>query len=232
MSSAARSCGNAHAKSDGPSRRARSLGKRLFAVLALGTGLALAAPGSPPPGVTDPYQLAEIAGQRHGLPPMLMSALVYHESRGNAQAVSRAGAIGLAQLMPGTAASLGVNPRDPWQNVWGGAKYLAAQLRTFGRLDLALAAYNAGPGAVQRHGGIPPFNETQNYVRLVSSTYTAWSGTGGTTVHTASLRSGAPQPGAAPLAARTGANPGLTPMLVPVTPTLAPDWYFRAPGTP
>lgn len=211
--------------------------KRAFAVLTLGTGLAIAAPGSPPPGITDPYQLAEIAGQRHGLPPMLMSALVYHESRGNQSAVSRAGAIGLAQLMPGTAASLGVNPRDPWQNVWGGAKYLAQQLRTFGRLDLALAAYNAGPGAVQRFGGIPPYTETQNYVRLVSGTFTAWSGPASPSVNTASVRTGTPQTGAAPLATRSGAAPGgpsLTPLLVPSTPTLAPDWYFRAPlgGSP
>lgn len=83
------------------------------------------------------------------------------------RAVSPKGAIGLAQLMPATARMLGVDPWDPVQNLEGGARYLAAQYRRFGSWRLALAAYNAGPAAVARHGGVPPYRETRAYIAHV-----------------------------------------------------------------
>jgi soluble lytic murein transglycosylase-like protein len=109
------------------------------------------------------------AAESASLPDSLLRAVVEVESGGNSQAVSPAGAQGLMQLMPGTAAELGVtNPFDPKQNLEGGARYLAQQLERFdGDLRLALAAYNAGPGAVKRHGGVPPYPETQRYVESV-----------------------------------------------------------------
>lgn len=111
--------------------------------------------------------LARNAARRHNVPEDLFLRLVQQESGWNAQALSQKGAIGLAQLMPETAALLGVNPRDPEQNLEGGARYLAMQFRTFGSWRLALAAYNAGPQAVEKHGGVPPFDETRNYVRAI-----------------------------------------------------------------
>ena len=94
----------------------------------------------------------------------LFQALVWQESRFNPHAVSHKGAIGYAQLMPGTAAKLGVNPHDPMQNLDGGARYLLLQLQVFRSPLLALAAYNAGPGAVERYRGVPPYRETRDYV--------------------------------------------------------------------
>lgn len=110
----------------------------------------------------------EIAGN-YGLDPALFESLVEQESAFNPMAVSRAGAKGLTQLMPATAKMLGVtDPLDPIQNLDGGAKYLSQMLKQFGGDEkLALAAYNAGPGAVKKHGGIPPYNETQNYVAKI-----------------------------------------------------------------
>lgn len=102
---------------------------------------------------------------------ILFQSLIKQESRFNNAAVSHVGARGFCQLMPGTAADLGVDPRDPWQNLDGGARYIATQLNTFGRIDHALAAYNAGPGNVNKYGGIPPFEETQNYVRRIRGYY-------------------------------------------------------------
>lgn len=108
--------------------------------------------------------------ERQGVNPDLVRAVVRQESGGRPDAVSSAGAIGLMQLMPGTARELGVNPHDPAQNLAGGVRYLKEMAARFGNLDEALAAYNAGPGAVQRFGGIPPYRETQDYVRRIRRT--------------------------------------------------------------
>lgn len=115
-------------------------------------------------------ELARAAARRHNIPEDLFLRLVNQESRWNPNAVSHKGAIGLAQLMPGTAQMLRVDPNDPRQNLDGGARYLRMMFDKFGNWQLALAAYNAGPGAVQQHGGIPPFAETQNYVRVILGT--------------------------------------------------------------
>ena len=112
-------------------------------------------------------EMAREAARRHGVPEDLFLRLVQQESGWNPNARSHKGAMGLAQLMPGTAEYLGVDPNDPRQNLEGGARYLAEQYRTFGSWRLALAAYNAGPEAVRRHGGVPPYNETTNYVRVI-----------------------------------------------------------------
>lgn len=107
----------------------------------------------------------EQAAAAAGLDPQLVAAVAWVESGFNPGAVSRAGALGLMQLMPATARGLGVDPLDPAQNLAGGARYLAAQLERFGgRLEVALAAYNAGPAAAARAGGIPPNGETPTFV--------------------------------------------------------------------
>ncbi|KAA0228740.1 lytic transglycosylase domain-containing protein [Fimbriimonadia bacterium ATM] len=112
--------------------------------------------------------LADQAADEAGIDRDLFAALITAESAWNPNAVSPAGAKGLTQLMPGTALSLGVSdPFDPMQNLRGGAKYLRQQIERFGSVELALAAYNAGPGAVKKYGGIPPFPETQNYVKKI-----------------------------------------------------------------
>lgn len=112
-------------------------------------------------------QMARAAARRYGVPEDLFLRLVHTESRFRPTAKSSKGAIGLAQLMPGTARLMGVNPHDPGQNLDGGAKYLSQQYRKFGDWRLALAAYNAGPGAVERYKGVPPYRETQLYVRAI-----------------------------------------------------------------
>ncbi|GLT09808.1 transglycosylase SLT domain-containing protein [Sulfitobacter sp. PR48] len=111
--------------------------------------------------------IAREAATRHGVPVDLFLRLVQQESGWNHQAVSHKGALGLAQLMPGTAARLRVDPSDPAQNLEGGARYLKQQYSTFGDWRLALAAYNAGPAAVQKYGGVPPYAETRNYVKVI-----------------------------------------------------------------
>ena len=110
---------------------------------------------------------AKAMARKHGVPEDLFLRLVQQESGWNPSARSHKGARGLAQLMPGTAAKLGVDASDPVQNLEGGARYLRMMYNTFGSWRLALAAYNAGPGAVAKYGGVPPYRETRNYVRII-----------------------------------------------------------------
>jgi soluble lytic murein transglycosylase-like protein len=109
------------------------------------------------------------AGNRYGVDPSILAAVANQESGFDSGAVSQAGAQGLMQFMPATARGLGVNPLDPASAVNGAARYLSSLTNQFGSTQLALAAYNAGPGTVSRYGGVPPYPETQNYVRAVMS---------------------------------------------------------------
>ncbi len=121
--------------------------------------------------------LFEAAGARYGVDPALLQAVAWTESAFQPDVVSHAGAIGLMQIMPGTAEGLGVDPRDPVQAIDGGARYLRDALNQFGGdVRLALAAYNAGPGAVASHGGIPPYPETIAYVTSVMDRYESLRG--------------------------------------------------------
>lgn len=123
-------------------------------------------------GTPSPFDgLILAAAQKHGIDPALLKGLIRAESNFDPNASSPAGAAGLVQLMPGTAASLGVTDRlDPAQSIDGGARYLRQQLDAFGGdVTKALAAYNAGPGAVQRYNGVPPYAETQAYVQKVQA---------------------------------------------------------------
>jgi len=117
------------------------------------------------------YQnLINAASQKYALSPQLLEAVIDAESQYNPKALSCKGAQGLMQLMPQTAWQLGVsNPFDPEQNIDAGARYLKLMLDKFGALELALAAYNAGPAAVERYGGIPPYQETKEYVKKICS---------------------------------------------------------------
>lgn len=113
--------------------------------------------------------------QKYNVDPALVAATIHQESGWCQNAISPVGAIGLMQLMPLTAVGLGVNPLDANQNIKGGTKYTSQNLKMFNNnLDSAIAAYNAGPGAVQKYGGVPPYSETQNYVKLVKSLYTQY----------------------------------------------------------
>lgn len=131
------------------------------------------------PAAAQPYAgaIAQAAADA-GVDPALLSSVAWTESGFRADARSGAGALGLMQLMPATAAGMGVDPLDPAQALAGGARYLRTQLDRFGgRTDLALAAYNAGPTAVRRAGGIPPYPETQAYVSRVLDRYRQLGGT-------------------------------------------------------
>lgn len=151
--------------------------------------------------------LISAAAQRHGIDPALLKGLIRAESNFNPKAGSPAGAQGLTQLMPGTARSLGVtDPFDPAQSIEGGAKYLKQMLDKFdGDQRLALAAYNAGPGAVARFGGVPPYAETQAYVKKVAAYADEFRGAGGV--------------GAAPSAGTPAASP--SPVATPPVPASA-----------
>lgn len=118
-------------------------------------------------------ELIDSNADNFGVDPKLVKAVMRTESCFDARAVSKVGARGLMQLMPGTASEMGVNNSfDPAQNIMGGVKYLSQMLQRFKQdYKLALAAYNAGPGAVERHKGIPPFRETQHYVKKVLESY-------------------------------------------------------------
>lgn len=122
---------------------------------------------------TDFDEIVDQAAAAFNLPVKLIKSVIQKESNFNPNAVSSAGASGLMQLMPGTARSLGVkNILDPAENVFAGTKYLRQMMDKYdNNLELALAAYNAGPGNVDKYGGIPPFKETQNYVQKVTNTF-------------------------------------------------------------
>ncbi|MCZ2825111.1 MULTISPECIES: transglycosylase SLT domain-containing protein [unclassified Modestobacter] len=115
------------------------------------------------------------AGARHGVSPALLAAVAKTESGFNSSARSSAGATGLMQFMPATAKGLGVDALDPASSIDGAARYLSSLTKQFGSTELALAAYNAGPGTVQRHGGIPPYPETQSYVQKVTRAAEAYA---------------------------------------------------------
>ena len=169
-----------------PSAASTAFASQLAGATAPAAPTATAATASATPmAATGPSELpgdvpfgAEItaAAKKYGLDPALLAGLVKQESGFNPNAGSPAGARGLTQLMPGTAAGLGVtNVLDPVQSLDGGAKYLRQQLDAFGGdVARALAAYNAGPGAVKRYGGVPPYAETQNYVRAVQANAAAY----------------------------------------------------------
>lgn len=123
-------------------------------------------------GADETAAMIEAAAQKYNVDARLVSAVAETESHGNQDAISPVGAIGVMQLMPGTAAALGVDPYDKQQNIEGGAKYIRQMLDTFGGdVQKAVAAYNAGPQAVKDYGGIPPYRETQDYVNKVLDIY-------------------------------------------------------------
>lgn len=141
-----------------------------FALRRSDVGSALGSPSTGGAASGEYEELITSAAKRYGIDANLVRAVIRAESGFDPGAVSPAGAQGLMQLMPSTAAALGVSdPFDPAQNIDAGVRYLKRQMDRFGTTELALAAYNAGPGNVVKHGGIPPFTETRNYVARVMS---------------------------------------------------------------
>ncbi|MBS1709249.1 MAG: lytic transglycosylase domain-containing protein [Armatimonadetes bacterium] len=119
-------------------------------------------------GRAEILSMVRAAAQKNGVDPVLFQALIQQESDFDPKCLSGAGAMGLAQLMPGTARALGVSdPYDPQQSLDGGARYFSQMMKQFGDVKLALAAYNAGPGAVRRAGGVPDYAETKAYVQKI-----------------------------------------------------------------
>lgn len=131
-----------------------------------------APPPPPPPAPRPPEELIEEAAKRYGLPPEFLHSVARVESAYRADAVSPKGAIGIMQLMPGTAAELGADPGDPEQNVDAGARHLRDLLLKYeGGVFRALAAYNAGSGAVDKYAGVPPYRETVSYIERIVRLY-------------------------------------------------------------
>ena len=131
---------------------------------------AMKAAGATMPGDTN--SMIAAAARKYNVDPRLAAAIAQTESGCNQEAVSPAGAVGVMQLMPETAAGLGVNPYDKQQNIEGGVKYIRQMMDTFGGdVQKAIAAYNAGPQAVKDYNGVPPYRETQNYVNKVLDIY-------------------------------------------------------------
>ncbi len=138
--------------------------------------LAVSAAPAPPP-TQSPEELADHAADKYGLPRALVRSVMAAESGFQVDVVSPKGAIGLMQLMPGTRQTLNADPHDPAQNADAGTRYLRDLLLKYdGRLSLALAAYNAGPGTVDKYNGIPPYRETINYVNRIDAKFTKATG--------------------------------------------------------
>ncbi|HEY3764267.1 MAG TPA: lytic transglycosylase domain-containing protein [Gaiellales bacterium] len=162
-----------------PAATSGTSGTSFAQILSSQTAGSSASLGSSAPAAAAPYAAdIQAASQKYNVPSGLIEAVIQQESGFNPSAQSGAGAGGLMQLMPSTASGLGVtNVNDPAQSIDGGTHYLRDQLDRFGgNVQLALAAYNAGPGAVAQYGGVPPYPETQSYVTDVLANYARYSG--------------------------------------------------------
>ena len=136
-------------------------------------------------------RVIKVSAADYNVDPALIEAIIENESAFDSNATSSAGARGLMQLMPQTADALGVtNSYDATQNIRGGTRYLRSLLDRFGKVELAVAAYNAGPDAVQKYGGVPPYEQTRSYVRNVLGSYARRSQVGNVTTNAGSQRRG------------------------------------------